>query len=171
MLNIGIDFGGNRSKHAFSATAITDDGEVIVLVSERHDADTDPEQLNQLFVDFVYRVLDMYKNIDTIYCDSAEQVLIRGFKTALKRENVNIPIRNAQKNEIVDRIRLVAGLMARNKFFYTQNAETVKDALVNAVWDETKQKDVRLDDGTSDIDSLDAMEYSIEKYARKLVRF
>ena len=61
--------------------------------------------------------------------------------------------------------------MARNKFFYTQNAETVKDALVNAVWDETKQKDVRLDDGTSDIDSLDAMEYSIEKYARKLVRF
>lgn len=170
MLNIGIDFGGNRSKHAFSATSITDDGEVIVLVSERHDADTDPEQLNQLFVDFVYRILDMYKGIDTIYCDSAEQVLIRGFKTALKRENINIPIRNAQKNEIVDRIRLVAGLMARNKFFYTQNAETVKDALVNAVWDETKQKDVRLDDGTSDIDSLDAMEYSIEKYARKLVR-
>ncbi len=169
LITVGVDFGGNKSKHAFVCSGITMDGEIVVLVSERHDADTDPEELNGLFVAFVKRVLDMYQNIDCVYCDSAEQVLIRGFRTALEREKISIPIRDARKIEVVDRIRLVAGLIARNKFFYTQNSGTVKDALVNAVWDESKDKTTRLDDGTSDIDTLDAMEYSIERYVRKLV--
>ena len=169
MINVGVDFGGNLSKHAFVATGITNDYEVIVLVSERHDADTDSDKLCMLFIDFIKRVFDMYRNIDTIYCDSAEQVLIRTLKKALYDNGFNISVRNASKIEIVDRIRLVAGLISRNKFFYTLNADTLKDALVNAVWDETKIKTVRLDDGSSDIDTLDAMEYSIERYAKRLV--
>lgn len=169
MINVGVDFGGNLSKHAFVATGITNDYEVIVLVSERHDADTDSDKLSMLFIDFIKRVFDMYSNIDTIYCDSAEQVLIRTLKKALYDNGFNISVRNASKIEIVDRIRLVAGLISRNKFFYTLNADTVKDALTNAVWDETKIKTVRLDDGSSDIDTLDAMEYSIERYAKRLV--
>lgn len=169
MINVGVDFGGNLSKHAFVATGITNDYEVIVLVSERHDADTDSDKLCVLFIDFIKRVFDMYSNIDTIYCDSAEQVLIRTLKKALYDNGFNISVRNASKIEIVDRIRLVAGLISRNKFFYTLNADTVKDALTNAVWDETKIKTVRLDDGSSDIDTLDAMEYSIERYAKRLV--
>lgn len=169
MINVGVDFGGNLSKHAFVATGITNDYEVIVLVSERHDADTDSDKLSMLFIDFIKRVFDMYSNIDTIYCDSAEQVLIRTLKKALYDNGFNISVRNASKIEIVDRIRLVAGLISRNKFFYTGNADTVKDALTNAVWDETKIKTVRLDDGSSDIDTLDAMEYSIERYAKRLV--
>ena len=169
MINVGVDFGGNLSKHAFVATGITNDYEVIVLVSERHDADTDSDKLCMLFIDFIKRVFDMYRNIDTIYCDSAEQVLIRTLKKALYDNGFNISVRNASKIEIVDRIRLVAGLISRNKFFYTLNADTLKNALVNAVWDETKIKTVRLDDGSSDIDTLDAMEYSIERYAKRLV--
>ena len=169
MINVGVDFGGNLSKHAFVATGITNDYEVIVLVSERHDADTDSDKLCMLFIDFIKCVFDMYSNIDAIYCDSAEQVLIRTLKKALYDSGFNISVRNASKIEIVDRIRLVAGLISRNKFFYTQNADTVKDALTNAVWDETKIKTVRLDDGSSDIDTLDAMEYSIERYAKRLV--
>lgn len=169
MINVGVDFGGNLSKHAFVATGITNDYEVIVLVSERHDADTDSDRLCMLFIDFIKRVFDMHSNIDAIYCDSAEQVLIRTLKKALYDSGFNISVRNASKIEIVDRIRLVAGLISRNKFFYTQNADTVKDALTNAVWDETKIKTVRLDDGSSDIDTLDAMEYSIERYAKRLV--
>lgn len=169
MINVGVDFGGNLSKHAFVATGITNDYEVIVLVSERHDADTDSDKLCVLFIDFIKRVFDMYRNIDTVYCDSAEQVLIRTLRKALYDNGFNLSVRNASKIEIVDRIRLVAGLISRNKFFYTQNADTVKDALTNAVWDETKIKTVRLDDGSSDIDTLDALEYSIERYARRLV--
>ena len=39
-----------------------------------------------------------------------------------------------------------------------------------AVWDAKTTDLERLDDGTSDIDSLDAMEYSFERRINKLIR-
>lgn len=44
------------------------------------------------------------------------------------------------------------------------------DALQTAIYDPDKFEDERLDDGTSDIDSLDAFEYSIEPYYKDLER-
>lgn len=44
------------------------------------------------------------------------------------------------------------------------------DALSTAVWDMKKQSDVRLDDGNYNIDSLDAFEYSVEKYIPQIIR-
>ena len=171
-INIGVDFGGNKSKHTFVATGITRNFQkVIILVSEKHEADTDPDELNTLFINFVRRVQMMYGKIDAAYCDSAEQVLIRGFKTAVLKNDLDISVKNASKIEIVDRIRLVAALIATNRFFYTEDSLTVKEALCQAVWDESKLGSVRLDDGTSDIDTLDAMEYSIERFRKRLVSF
>lgn len=169
-INIGVDFGGNKSNHTFVATGITRNFQkVIILVSEKHKADTDPDELNTLFINFVRRVQMMYGKIDAAYCDSAEQVLIRGFKTAILKNDIHISIKNSLKIEIVNRIRLVASLIATNRFFYTDDSITVKEALCQAVWDEKQLDSVRLDDGTSDIDTLDAMEYSIEKYHKRLM--
>lgn len=40
----------------------------------------------------------------------------------------------------------------------------------NAVWNkDVKDKDERLDDGSTDIDSLDAFEYTIERDMRDLI--
>ena len=40
----------------------------------------------------------------------------------------------------------------------------------DAVWDEKeKTEDVRLDDGSVDVDSLDAFEYSFERDMKKLI--
>ena len=40
----------------------------------------------------------------------------------------------------------------------------------SAVWDDKKPtKSERLDDGTSDIDTLDAFEYTIERDAKKYI--
>lgn len=170
-ITVGIDFGGNKSKHAFVATGITPKyQEAIVLVSERHEANVDPEELNRLFTDFLKRVVAMYGRVDYVYPDSAEQVLIRGFKTAVREEGLDVIIRDAKKIEIVDRIRLVSALISQGRFFYTKDAYTVRDALAEAVWDESKNEDIRLDDGTSDIDTLDALEYSIERDARRFMR-
>lgn len=170
-INVGVDFGGNKSKHAFVATGITPKyQEVVVLVSERHDAKVDPEELNRLFIDFLKRVIAMYGRVDYVYPDSAEQVLIRGFKTAVREEGLNVIIRDAKKIEIRDRIRLVSALISQGRFFYTSDAYTVRDALSEAVWDESKNEDIRLDDGTSDIDTLDALEYSIERDTRRFIR-
>src|SRR5690606_6957760 len=143
-------------KHAFVATGITPKyQEAIVLVSERHEANVDPEELNKLFIDFLKRVIAMYGRVDYVYPDSAEQVLIRGFKAAVRKEGLDVTIRDAKKIEIVDRIRLVSALISQGRFFYTKDAYTVRDALCEAVWDETKNEDVRLDDGSTDIDTLD----------------
>lgn len=45
-------------------------------------------------------------------------------------------------------------------------------AFCSAVWDPDEiTKNIRLDDGTSDIDSLDAFEYTIERYITKLIKY
>lgn len=174
-INVGVDFGGSESYHTFVATGITHGyKEVVGLLSERHKADVDPEELNQLFIKFIKRVLNLYGFISYVYCDSAEQVLIRGFRTAARKNNLNIIIRDAKKIEIVDRIKLTLALMAQSRFFYTEDAETLKDALSEAVYknkdDNPSDKDERLDDGTSDIDTLDAFEYTIERDLKRFIR-
>ena len=41
---------------------------------------------------------------------------------------------------------------------------------MEAVWNSKYLGTQRLDDGTTDIDSMDALEYSIEPYAKRLIR-
>lgn len=171
-MQIGVDFGGNESKHTFVASGITAGYKyLIALMSEKHDANIDPNELADKYVEFVYRVLRTFKRVDRAYADSAEQVLIRGLKAKSKKEGLNVTIRNSIKNPINDRIRLVQSLIAQDRFYYTEQAETVREALNEAVWDESNEMEiVRLDDGTSDIDTLDAFEYSFERYIRQLMR-
>lgn len=168
-INIGVDFGGNKSKHAFCCTGITKGyKELIALASEKHEPDT-PERLNAQFIDFVKKMLYKYGRIDCVYCDSAEQVLIRGMQKALQDNNLNIAIKNAIKNEIINRIRIVNVLMTTSRFFYIKNEnDSLVEALQSAVWDSKSLEDKRLDDGTSDIDTLDSFEYSFEKYIKIL---
>lgn len=174
---VGIDFGGTKSKHAFVATGMTATYKTMVaLMSEHHEADT-PNVLEKQVIDFVIRVLEEFGHIDYIYCDSAEQVLIRGIQEAMIKAGYgHIPVRNARKAEVVDRIRCMIRLQGLKRFFYTPLANTVRLALEQAVWDEgnqkdkVKQEDVRLDDGSSDIDTLDALEYTYERDMKRLIR-
>lgn len=174
-INIGVDFGGNGSGHAFVASGITHGyKELVALASERwlegdNCKDVDPDKLGQLCVDFVKRVQNKYGNIEHIYCDSAEQVLIRGIKKALENAGIYVTVRNARKLEVNDRINCTSSLMAQGRFFITEDCNSLKDALSTAVWNPKELKPVRLDDGTSDIDSLDSFEYSFEKDIKKLI--
>lgn len=178
---IGVDFGGNNSAHSFTATGITPDFKnVIVLTSERiscrkdDGSDIDPDQLGLLFCDFCKRVINVCGNISRVYCDSAEQVLIAGLKTAARKQGLSwLSIQNSLKDEINNRINLTVQLMAQGRFFYIPDkAESLKSALRTAIWDpKEKTKNVRLDDGSSDIDSLDSFEYTIEREARRLINY
>lgn len=59
--------------------------------------------------------------------------------------------------------------MAQGRFYYTDNCRSLIEALTTCVWDSKYlTQNVRLDDGTSDIDTLDAFEYSFERYAKAL---
>ena len=45
----------------------------------------------------------------------------------------------------------------------------MKDALRTAVYKQDECEDVRLDNGTTDIDTLDAFEYSFERESMRLI--
>lgn len=173
---IGVDFGGNGSAHAFVATGFFPGYKGVVgLQSVRMDAKcTTPEALNKQFESFCLSVLSAYGRIDGIYCDSAEQVLIHGLIAHLKKAHLPFlatKIHNAAKIEINERIRLTSMLIGGGRFFYTPEAETLKQALSSAMWDSKHtEKDIRLDNGTTDIDTLDAFEYTIERDYKRLVK-
>lgn len=170
-INIGVDFGGNGSATTFVATGFTKGlKSVIPLISERHPEQLNPEQLNEKFANFIEMCYSMYGMPMNVYCDSAEQILIRGLKRIAIQRHLLIDVRNARKNEILERIKLTQQLIAQGRFKVCTNAKTVTSALCEAVWDE-KHEDQRLDDGSTDIDTLDAFEYSIEPEMINLTKF
>lgn len=102
-IEIGLDFGGNQSGHAFVARGYTDDfRDVIGIMSKRvmakdADEDIDSNMLDQLFCDFVQEVIDRYVvivkhgdyveycNIESVYYDNAESVLGNSIRNAVEK--------------------------------------------------------------------------------------
>lgn len=167
---IGVDFGGGTSAHAFSCIGFTPQMKQLIVLHEYREQDAlTPDKLNAAFCDFV-RECKAQWNVTDCYCDSAEQTLINGLRTAAARERLGINIGNALKKPINDRIRCLCLLMGANRFKVAEHCIHTIGALRSAVWDSKKlTEDVRLDDGRMNIDSLDAMEYAYEREMKSLV--
>ena len=187
-IEIGLDFGGNQSGHSFVARGYTDDyREVIALKSKRimakeQNEDIDSNQLNKLFCEFIQEVIDKYAvyakrgnyteycNVESVFWDNAETVLGNSIRNAVEKEFPWISVRPAKKRAINDRIRCTVKLMGAGRFFITKDCESLQTAFSDAVWNkEVIGKDERLDDGSTDIDSLDAFEYTIERDMKYLI--
>ncbi len=166
---IGVDFGGGTSAHAFCCLGFTGRGGVVVL-DEYHEKDAlTPDKLAKDFVDFVRRCQARWLVADC-WCDSAEQTLINGLRAATAAAGVMINVGNALKKPINDRIRATCILMGSGRFFVSRDCPETIDALSSALWDADKPtQDVRLDDGTTNIDSLDAAEYAMERSIPELI--
>lgn len=168
---IGVDFGGNGSATTFVCTGFTRRFEhVIILEAERHEEELSPDMLEKLYVDFVKRCTETYDKAMPTYADSVEQILIRGLRNAGRSNALRTNVFNAKKGSILGRIQLVNKLISLGRFKVNRRCTTVIKALQTAVWNE-KVNDERLDDGSTDIDTLDAMEYSIEPYFRELTDY
>ena len=166
---IGVDFGGGTSAHAFCCTGFATDGSLVILDEYREKEALDPSKLERDFVDFVKRC-QMRWLVTDVWCDSAEQTLINGLRTAAARNGIGINIGNAQKKPINDRIRATCLLMGAGRFLVHPDCKETIDALKSALWDsKSVTEDIRLDNGTTNIDSLDAMEYSFEREIPNLI--
>lgn len=180
---LGIDFGGSGSGHAFCATGITRGyHNIIPLASDwiackdenGNQIEIDPDMLGRMFCYFCQKIISRYGYITVVYADSAEQTLIAGIRSSLRKNGLGwVRVENALKTEINDRINATAILMAQGRFRYLKGeCQSLVNALCTAVWDPKEvTKNVRLDDGTSDIDSLDAFEYTIERRISQLIRY
>jgi PBSX family phage terminase large subunit len=170
IISIGVDFGGTKSATKFQATGITKDFRVVALEEEYiKNEEIDPNALNRSFATFCQLITSKYGYSQT-RADSAETVLIRGLDHTAQKMRLGTQVKNAMKLQITDRIRLVVLLMKQGRFKVSRNCPHLIDALQTAIYDPDKFEDERLDDGTSDIDSLDAFEYSIEPYYKDLER-
>ena len=169
-ITMGIDFGGNKSGHAFSLTAHTDSfRELIALKSERHFGEIGPTELDSLALEFAQAVIDKYGTLDYVYWDNAETVLGRGLKKAFENKFPDVIVRPARKVTVNDRIRTTLRLMGSGRFYITDDCQTLKRALSEAVWNDKTDSDERLDDGSTDIDSLDCFEYTFERDIKRYI--
>jgi len=169
-VSFGVDFGGTGSATKFQCVGITPLGIVIALEEEYIDhkkESVDPDELNKRFAAFIEKCTAKWGGGIT-RADSAEQILIRGLFNTAREKNLRTQVKNALKMPINDRIKLTLLLMAQGRLFVSKSCPHLIDAFCSAVYDDSKAQDTRLDDGTSDIDSLDAFEYSIEPYYKQL---
>ena len=102
--------------------------------------------------------------------DNAETVLGNSIRNAVEKCFPWIAVKPAKKRPINDRIRCTLRLMGAGRFWMTEDCGSLQTAFTDAVWDNEKDKDERLDDGSTDIDSLDAFEYTIERDMKYLIQ-
>ena len=167
-IRIGIDFGGNGSGHSFVATAILWNGIVQPVMSRKHmkkdfPQGIDANKLSELFLQFVNDVIVKYGKPRYAFWDNAETVLGQSIENACRKEFPSLLVLPAQKKKINDRINYTVRLMGAGRFFVTPDCMTLKKALRDAVYNSKVLQEERLDDGSTDIDTLDAFEYTIER--------
>lgn len=169
---IGVDFGGGTSGHAFVLVGYTLRFQEKVILEEYYEPKAlNPRQLERAFVDFVRLCKSRYQ-VTEVCCDSAEQTLINGLRQAAAEAGLGVNIKNALKRPINDRIKCDDRLFSMKRIKIMRHCKHMIDGFSSAVWDaKHTTEDVRLDNGTSNIDILDAQEYATERHMRELMAY
>lgn len=171
IISIGIDWGGNGSKHSITATRIMRNFHKIeVLKSDVMIATgTDTQKVFKWIIDFINEIIITYGSVECIFCDSAEQVLNNSLRSELVKNGIHIPLKDSIKTEISERIKIYNILLNTDRICFLKNkTKTIIEALQTALYNEDSPKEVWLDDGTSDIDSIDSFNYSFEYWFKQL---
>ncbi len=168
-IEVGADIGGTKSNHAFVANGFDEDFDTLyVLKAKSIKADgVSVSQFINEFVKFVDAVIADYGFVDTCWPDCAEAAILNELDAKTKYR-----IRGSIKGEINDRIRCADILFTAGRIKLVKGeCEDLAAGLRSAVWDPDEIEDIRLDDGTSDIDILDAWEYGFTPHMRRFVYF
>lgn len=177
-IGIGIDFGGNRSKTTFVASGFEYGFRRVIALEDYaipgRKGDIDAEKVNSEFISFFRRVEKDFPNIPIryVFADNEAQYLINSLYKACRRVGITADIKDAAKNEIVQRITCGNTLLNSGRMMISDMCTLLPAGLAAAVWDQKAAengKDVRLDNFSSDIDILDAWEYSWERFMSKLL--
>lgn len=170
MISIGIDYGAATSTTRFICNGITPLFKQVWALKERKiEGVYTPEKLYEEFSKFYYDIINEYGKVTHCYADygALGQVLTFGLNRYLQQHNVPLRVQDCLKGRIVDRIQLDCHLFGAGRKFVLEECKDLIEAYKQALWDD-KCEDERLDDGTTDIDSLDASEYSIYPFYDKL---
>jgi|GEM_PF-1258365 len=175
---IGVDIGGTVSGTAFIHTVFSHDMKKIGFVGNTfwnketemlagRSGDTDSEDLKERFIAFLHNENKKHPAAECRF-ESAETYLKNTCQSAVFEYGLSLPVKNAIKGSILERIRFLNGLFATDNVFISSECTDLIAALESAVWNpKERTKDERLDDGkTCRVDLLDAAEYSYEPFMK-----
>lgn len=172
IISIGIDWGGNKSKHSITATKISRDFKSVQVLkaSTIKATGTNTKQVFRWIINFIKEIQDKYGTVSFIFADSAEQVLNNSLNGELRANEINLVVQDSLKIEIKNRIELWNRLLNLDKISFIEGqCQTLIEALQTALYDEKAKDDRWIDDGeTSDIDSLDSFNYSFEYWFEEI---
>ena len=178
--SVGVDFGGTRSKTTFVCVGFTPGYTQMYVLGEavlggKVSDDITSEDVSAAAEDFLIRMHGIYPTVPIryLFCDSEAQYLIHGLHRALRASSHPyiraVSLQNARKLPIAERIACEVSLFASDRIRLVRGeTEQLSAGLCGAVWDPSKEGDVRLDNFTSDIDILDAFEYAFEGFMKKI---
>lgn len=169
---IGIDYGGTKSGQAFVCTRIAYDyTKVVTMASVRITDELDSKQLLEKQMEFIeYCRNKFHCNIDYVYPDNEESVHIRSLDNAIRERGWNTTVRGSRKYPVNDRIEAQNKMLAFDIWKYLNGeCDSLVKAMKTAMWDDNKLEDTRLDDFSTDIDSMDAYEYSYERDMKRIM--
>lgn len=181
-IDIGVDFGGNKSKTMFIASGIirtlenrsgtlTESYKLVVL-EEHHvkekttGAGIDAEQVASEHYDFYKTVAEKYNIIPQVsWCDHFDLAIIQ-IRNYHKMKGSNHKVDKVDKSSITlpDYILTINSLLNIEKLLILSQNIRVIESLSTLLYDEKSNKDAVLDDGTCDVDTYDAFRYSISRF-------
>lgn len=176
-ISVGVDFGGNGSNTTMVASLIFNNfSGILVLKSDLIDM-SDGESTVQIFNErlqkFIKEVEAMkIAEIKYLFADNADTVMVNECKQVLKQLKMygKITVQGSHKHTIKKRIDTKRSLMIRNRWFVYKEAKTVIDSTETQVYDNREgHEDERLDNGSIDIDTADAEEYSWSAWLPKFI--
>lgn len=171
IISIGIDYGAATSTTRFICNGITPFFKQEWALKERKiEGVYTPEKLYEEFDKFYCDIINEYGKVTHCYADygALGQVLTFGINKHLQQRGIPLKVDDCLKGRIVDRIQLDCYLFGSRRKFILEECKDLAEAYKQALWDDAKE-DERLDDGTTDIDSLDASEYSTFPFYDKLM--
>lgn len=173
-VTIGVDYGASRGRTVFQASGFGLGFKNVYALKQKVLEETmDPDQINKEFGEFIRDVIRSYGKAQYVFADwgGLGEVLTRGLQKYIREQHISTNIQDCEKGQIIERIELAQILMAQDrlKIVRGQN-EALEEALQEAVWND-KAPDERLDDGSTDIDSLDAFEYSIYPFSKNIIQY
>lgn len=178
-VSIGVDFGGNGSDTAFVASLIYNNyHNICVLASDKLDmsgGDKTSRDFRESFKSFLQKVIGLgVAPVLYAFGDCADTVMVNEMRQVTKELGIygKPEICNSQKHTIKKRIDAKKTLMAVGHWSVYKDAESVISSTELQVWDSRKgHEDERLDNGTVDIDTSDAEEYSWSAFLDDLLYY
>jgi len=147
-----------------------------VITESYFDGHFIPDQVIKWVIKFILDLQEKFPDVHTtLHCEWASSSIINNaLKLAVKEQGIDVEIENAYKSTILDRVELCQILLSEKRLLFTDQVPGLKKAFSTALWDSSdkaklKGVPIRLDNGSSDICSLDALEYSLTKYANYLM--